>query len=203
MIGDLRTALEREMARSGLRGKKLSRKAGLNEQAVRDLMSKIDDPRVSTLLKLAKALGVPASFLFDDFIPIRGQVGAGGVVRFVEDADPEMVPRPPFAKAGELVAIRVVGDMLRPLHRDGDILFISRQIDALPDLEYLGDEVVAQMMDGPIYLRTLMGGRTKGKHRLRQEFGGLDSDDVILAWASPILFTTRRGGLPKKNNGGA
>jgi len=193
MIKNIRVALEREMDRTGLRGKKLSRDAGLNESAVRDLMSKVDDPRVGTLLKLAAALGVPASFLFDNFIPVTGLVGPNGIVRFVDEKNPMMVPRPP-TPLGEIVAIRVVDDGLRPAHRAGDVLFFSRQSDVI-ELDYIGDECVAQTMDGSVYLRTLAPGTNAGTHTLRH-WTGLDSENVVLAWAAPVLFSMRRAALP-------
>ena len=193
MIENIREALGREMARTGKKGKALSREAGLNESAVRDVMSNVADPRVGTLLKLAKALGVPASFLVDNFIPVKGQVGAEGVVRFLDDPDPMLVPRPPTV-AGELVAIRVVGDTLRPAYRDGDVLFFSRENDKI-EVDYIGDEVVAQCLDGSAYLRTLAPGSVDGRHTLRH-WTGLDSENVVLAWAAPVLFTMRRRAIP-------
>ena len=197
MIKTIRERLAQEMARTGLRGKKLARAAGLNESAVRDLMQSVGDPKVGTLVKLARALGVPPGYLFDNLVPVRGLVGVGGVVRFLEDdAEPELVPKPPIAR-DDLIALKVVGEMLRPAYRDGDILFLSRATDKI-EFDYIGDEVVAQLLDGSAYLRTLASGTQAGSHTLRH-WTGTDTENVTLAWASPVLFTMRRAALP---NGG-
>lgn len=189
MIETIRGALRREMERTGLRGKKLSRVAGLNEQAVRDLMQKVDDPKLNTLLKLASALGIPPGHLFDEFIPVSGQVGVEGIVRFEGLGKPQLVPKPPTAR-GDLVALKVIGDHLLPAHRDGDILFISRDRDVI-ELDYIGDECVAQLLDGAAYLRVLASGSEPGTHTLRTTNGGRERENVALAWAAPVLYTIR------------
>ncbi|MCF4166359.1 helix-turn-helix domain-containing protein [Zavarzinia compransoris] len=52
------TEIERRMTRLGSNPKRLAKEAGLGETAVRDILKGISDsPRVSTLTKLAKALG--------------------------------------------------------------------------------------------------------------------------------------------------
>jgi transcriptional regulator with XRE-family HTH domain len=195
MIENIRAALDREIKRTGLKGKTLSRAAGLNESAVRDLLTKVDDPRIGTVVKLAKALGVPPGYLFDNFIPISGLIGVGGIVRFVPGQKTKLVPRPRL-KDGDLVALQVVGETLRPAYRDGDVLFISRESDRI-ELDYLGDEVVAQLLDGTAYLRTLASGTKPGSHTLRH-WNGTDTEDVALAWAAPVLFTMRRAAVDRE-----
>jgi hypothetical protein len=156
-------------------------------------MTTTSDPRIGTVVKLAEALGVPPGYLFDNFIPVTGLVGVGGVVRFIEgETEPDLVPRPPIAQS-DLIALRVVGEMLRPAHRDGDVLFFSRASDRI-ELDYLGDECVAQLLDGSTYLRTLASGTAPGRHTLRH-WTGVDAENVALAWASPILFTLHRAAL--------
>lgn len=176
------------MARQGLSGKKLARDANLYPKLVSDLLTKVDDPRIGTIVKLAKALAIPPSLLLNNFIPVKGFVGESGRVRFVDDPDPLMVPRPPSRK-GDLVALRVVVDTLRPAHRLGDILFISRESDRI-ELDYIGDECVAQTLDGVAYLRVLANGSVEGRHTLRH-WAGAEAENVLLAWASPVLFTMR------------
>jgi transcriptional regulator with XRE-family HTH domain len=192
MIERIRKSLRREMDRTGLRGKKLAKAAGLHESAIRDLLHNVNDPKIGTLAKVAKALGIHPCLLFDDLVPVKGLIGVGGIVRlFDDDAVTDFAPRPPSA-FDDLIALRVVGEMLRPAHRDGDILFVreTRQID----LNSVGHEVLAQLLDGSAYLRTLASGTKPGLHTLRH-WTGSDAENVTLAWASPVLFTIRGAAL--------
>lgn len=58
-IAALRRAIKRQMATRGLSSRRLSGAAGLSESAVRDLLSRTDNPGIATLNKIADALDVP------------------------------------------------------------------------------------------------------------------------------------------------
>jgi transcriptional regulator with XRE-family HTH domain len=90
-INAIRTALRREMERRGIKAKRLAKAAGLGETAVRDILEKVDDPRVGTLIKIADALDIPASSLFGSQVPVLGKIGAGGSILFEEADEPELV----------------------------------------------------------------------------------------------------------------
>jgi transcriptional regulator with XRE-family HTH domain len=103
-INAIRAALRREMERRGIKAKRLAKAAGLGETAVRDILEKVDDPRIGTLIKIADALDIPASSLFGSQVPVLGKIGAGGSILFEEADEPELVDRPPGA-AGKLMAL--------------------------------------------------------------------------------------------------
>lgn len=199
MIEEIRDALRRELATAKTSGKKLTRDANLYSKLVSDLLTKVDDPRIGTLIKLSLALGLPRAYLLNDFIPIGGVISGGGVVEFKAGPATDFVPRPPSRK-GKLVALRVEGDGLRPLHRDGDVIFISRANERI-ELDYIGDECVAETADGLTYLRILAHGPDGKSHTLRH-WTGFESDetkDARIVWATPVLATIRRSEFGKPN----
>jgi transcriptional regulator with XRE-family HTH domain len=188
-IQEIRAALKRAMELRGIKAKRLSKVAGLGETAVRDLMEKVDDPKVGTLIKLADALDIPASSLFGNQVPILGKVGAGGSVLFEETDDPEMVDRPPGA-VGKLMALRVTGDSMFPVYRDGDIVYVARNHEGvLP--EYIGEECVIHTAEGGTFLKTLSTGSQFNRYTLRS-FNAADMENVEIVWASRVEFVMKR-----------
>ena len=188
LIDTIRAALQKEMDRTGIAAKRLSREAGLSESAVRDLMGKVDDPRIGTLLKLASYLQIPPGQLFGQAVPVVGLVGVDGIIKFFEGESGETAPMPPTA-LGELIAIRVVGDALFPVHKNGDILYVSRSHDRI-EPNCFGEECAVQLLDGRAYLKTLAEGSKPGCHHLRA-FNAPDIENAQLAWAAPVLFVWR------------
>lgn len=187
-INAIRAALKRQMEVKGIKAKRLSKVAGLGETAVRDLMDTVEDPRVSTLIKLADALEVPASSLFGTQVPVLGRIGAGGSILFEESDEPELVDRPPGA-SGRLMALRVTGDSMMPVYRDGDIIYVNRDHEGvLPD--YLGEECAVHTIDGGTFLKVLTIGGQSNRYTLRS-FNAVDMENVEVLWASPVLFVMR------------
>lgn len=192
-INAIRAALKQAMERKGMKAKRLSVNAGLNPTAVRDIMERIDDPRVGTLIKLADALEIPASSLFGNQVPVLGKVGAGGSVLFEESDEPELVDRPPGA-VGRLMALKVVGDSMFPVYREGDIVYVARDHEGvLP--HYIGDECVVHTWDGGTFLKTLENGSQPNRYHLHS-FNAPAMDNVELVWATPVLFVMRRRKMP-------
>jgi repressor LexA len=192
-IAEIRAALERAMKEKGFKAKRLSVAAGLNPTAVRDVLEKVDNPRVGTLIRLADALDIPASSLFGNQVPVLGRVGAGGSVLFEETDEPELVDRPPGA-VGKLMALRVTGDSMFPVYRDGDIVYVARNHEGvLP--EYLGEECVVHTVDGGTFLKTLQTGSQFNRYTLRS-FNAPDMENVEIVWASRVEFVMKRRKLP-------
>jgi len=190
LIETIRAGLAREMDRAGLRGKTLSRAAGLNEQAVRDLMATVEDPKISSLLKLADALRVPPGNLFANLVPVVGSVSGEGAVSFLEsDVDPQLAPQPPVAFRS-VVAFRVDTEDLMPAHRDHDLLYITRE-HHLIEQSFLEEECIVRLLDGRTFLKTLRRGTKEGLFSLCGLDGDPDLVDVRVDWAAPVLFTMR------------
>jgi transcriptional regulator with XRE-family HTH domain len=189
-LAAFREALTREMKRKGYArtGKKLARAAGLGETVVRDILDKGVDARVSTLIKIADALEIPAASLFGTQVPVLGKIGAGGSVLFEESDEPELVDRPPGA-AGRLMALRVTGDSMYPVYRDGDIIYVARDHEGVLK-EYIGEECACHTVEGGTFLKTLTVGTQIQRYTLRS-FNAPDMENVELLWATPVLFVMR------------
>ena len=195
-IGAIREAITAHMTRTGMRAKELSQKAGLNETAVRDLMQKVDDPRIGTLTKLAVALGCSPSTLFGGLVQVSGTIGEGGGVTAAPEPV-QFVARPPEA-VGELLAYRVSGTHLMPAYRDGDVVYCARDDQTAVD-DCIGEECVMQLAgSGALVFKTLAYGRTPNHFTLRS-FNAADVADVSLAWVAPVLFVMRSR-LTRVNN---
>ena len=189
-IDAIRKALAVRMERTGLKAKQLSKKAGLNETAVRDLMDRVTEPRLGTLIKLANALNCSASTLFCGLVELNGYIVGGGTVVDARDRgnETEYVPRPPDVD-GELMAFRVDGDEHLPVYGDGDVVYVAR--NGLRPRDCLGKECVAALTTGPWVLRTLANGARPGLFNLRS-ISAPDLESVQIAWVAPTLFVMRK-----------
>jgi repressor LexA len=187
-INVIRTQLRREMERRGIKAKRLAKVAGLGETAVRDILEKVADPRIGTLIKIADALEIPASSLFGSQVPVLGKIGAGGCVLFEESDEPELVDRPPGA-VGKLMALRVSGDSMMPVYRDGDIVYVNRDHEGvLP--QYLDEECAVHTAEGGTFLKILTVGTEPNRYTLRS-FNAADMQNMEVVWATPVLFVMR------------
>lgn len=186
-ISALRESIRTQMERRNMSGRQLSLRAGLSESAVRDVLTRTDNPGISTLHKIAEALDVP----FDAIngmqqVPLIGTIGAGGAIAYsLDDAHIEYVPRPPLAPA-QIIALRVMGDSMLPKYDPGDIVYVRRDHDGvLP--HYIGRYCAVHLADGGTYLKILARGSIPDRYTLRS-LNAADMEDVEVIWASPVLF---------------
>lgn len=193
-VGDIhaiRVAIEEAMRRKGFSRRSLSSAAGLSESAVRDLLTRTDNPGVSTLRKVAEALEMPADALTgaDLRVPVLGKIGAGGQVLFSanseEEADLPTVPRPPLVM-GRLMALEVVGSSMLPKYEAGEVIYVRRDHDGiLPS--YIGKYCAVRTTEGGTFLKILATGSELGLYTLRS-LNAEEMIDVEVEWASPVLF---------------
>lgn len=180
------------MKLKGFSRRSLSSAAGLSESAVRDLLTRTDNPGVGTLRKVAEALEMPVDALTGAGleVPVLGKIGAGGQVKFLANADDEagefpMVPRPPLV-AGRLMALEVEGSSMLPKYESGDIIYVKRDHEGvLPT--YIGKYCAVRTTDGGTWLKILTLGTEDGRYTLRS----LNAEDMVnveVEWASPVLF---------------
>jgi transcriptional regulator with XRE-family HTH domain len=75
-----KTRLRFYMKQAGLNPTSLSRKAGLNVTAVRDILAHegTPNPRIDTFIKLCRALGVSPEQLSPDFASLHSQPDKAG-----------------------------------------------------------------------------------------------------------------------------
>lgn len=198
-IDAIRDAIERAMKDKGFSRRSLSKAAELSESAVRDLMTRTDNPGIGTLRKIAEALEMPV----DQFtgaalmIPVLGKIGAGGEVLFDVDPDDELhnydimpkVPRPPMV-SGRLMALEVVGSSMLPKYEDGDIIYVRRDHDGILP-KYLGRYCAVRTGDGGTYLKILSPGSEAGRYTLRS-LNAPDMENIEVVWAAPVLFVMQK-----------
>jgi repressor LexA len=194
-IENIRAALRLAMAARGVKGKPLSRLAGISETAVRDLLDKVEDPRLGTLLKLAAALDIEPASLVGKPLPIVGAIGERGKIDFIKFGDgdeAEEVPHYPGFET-KIMVLKVVGDHLFPAYRSGDVVYLSRQDDS--PAGHIGDECAVQIHaahGGEAYLRTLAHGAEPDRYNLRSHADPSDIENVAVEWAAPVLFVMRK-----------
>lgn len=195
-IVEIRETIEREMKSKGFSRRSLSSAAGLSESAVRDLLTRTDNPGIGTLRKVAEALEMPVDELTGAGlrVPVLGRIGAGGEVLFsdqVEGDDLPTVPRPPLV-AGRLMALEVVGSSMLPKYEAGDIIYVRRDHEGILPT-YLNRYCAVRTADGGTFLKILTAGSTADRYTLRS-LNAEDMRDVEVEWASPVLFV-----MPKQD----
>ena len=199
----IRAAIEAEMKAKGFSRRSLSAAAGLSESAVRDLLTRTENPGVDTLRKVAEALEMPTDALTGAalMVPVVGKVGAGGEVLFSLDPDVElnddaaqMVPRPPLV-AGRLMALEVVGSSMLPKYEDGEIVYVRAPNGgtSIPE-DAIGRYCAVRTSDGGTFLKVLTRGSQDERFTLRS-LNAPDMENVEIVWASRVLFATP--GAPK------
>jgi SOS-response transcriptional repressor LexA len=195
-IQSVRAAVQRQMDRVGIKRKPLAQRSGLGETAIRDLFNpERKFVRADTLVKLAEYFETTVDELSGrEPVPLLGNIGAGGAILFLEDEEPEIVPRPAFTP-GKLMALRVVGDSMLPRYDDGDVIYVRRDHEGvLP--EYLGDYCAVHTSDGGTYLKILSPGTQSGRYTLRS-LNATDMENVEVVWASPVEGVLPRRALAK------
>lgn len=196
----IRDAIENEMKRKGFSRRSLSSAAGLSESAVRDLLTRVDNPGIGTLRKVAEALEMPVDALTGAalMVPVIGKVGAGGSILFSIEPDAElyddavnMVPRPPLVN-GRLMALEVVGSSMLPKYESGEIVYVRAPLNGgyIPE-DALGSYCAIRTTDGGTYLKVLAKGDQEERFTLRS-LNAPDMENVEVVWASPVLFVMPR-----------
>lgn len=150
--------------------------------------------------RLAPVLGVEPVELIADvrkaatMVPLVGFVGMGSMYY----PDPKagawgevgQVEAPPGTE--KVVALRVQGDALEPVYRDGDLLYFSNDTDDHRDPAFcVGLDCVVQVKGGPAYVRRverLLDGRLRLSAHGQEPVDGPDVD-----WCVPVRWVRREG----------
>jgi repressor LexA len=189
-ITTIRENLKRIMKRKDVRPTTLSQQVGESKTLVKDLLTKTNDVRVGTLIRLATALEVDLDeLLARPRVPIAGRIGAGGSIAWMdigEEIDPDLtVPRPPGV-TGKLVALMVDGSSMLPKYKAGDIIYIQRNHEGVLE-EYVGEDCAVRLSTGETYIKQLTLGSVEGRFTLRS-LNAPDIENVEVEWATPVLF---------------
>jgi len=147
-------------------------KAGLGTHFVRDLIADpLQSPKADNLAKLAVALETTPEWLLaergDEIaqgVPVMGFVGAGAYYKPFEDqGNLDFAERPPNAD-DILGAAYVRGHSQHPVYRDGEIIYFTSMTEAVDN--FVGEDVIAELSDGSMLLKTLTLGTQSGRYTL-------------------------------------
>lgn len=196
----IREAIEAEMKRKGFSRRSLSSAANLSESAVRDLLTRTNNPGIDTLRKVAEALEMPVDALTGAGlkVPVVGKIGAGGQILFSLDPEAELyddsvtlVPRPPLV-TGRLMALEVVGSSMLPKYEEGEIIYVMAPANGghIPE-DAIGAYCAIRTADGGTFLKVIARGDQPERFTLRS-LNAPDMENVEVIWASRVLFVTPR-----------
>lgn len=177
----------------------LAARADINYDSVNKYCrGEVLQPRGDNMQRLASALGVSAEWLRDGDLrslsfPVVGYTGAGDGWIPVEDHQPGNGMDTVEVDFTHLdpVAVRVRGDSMQPVYRDGEAIIGSRVRGAILD-EVIGSDCIVLTADGRGLVKIVQRGSGPHLFRLRS-YNPLheDIEDVALEWAAPIILTIR------------
>jgi phage repressor protein C with HTH and peptisase S24 domain len=194
--GDWPNRLRAFRKRAGLTLEKVAQKLDLSISQISRLERGQSDLTGERLKQFAEIYGCqPADILgsIPRQVPLVGYVGAGAEVYPFDDSlmggGLEEVEAPP-GYADAMVAVRVRGDSMFPVYRDGDLIYYSRDAD-FHESECLGAECVVKVVDGPTLVKTVMRGSANGLYSLLS-YNAPPIADRRIEWAAPVLWVDKR-----------
>jgi len=178
---------------------------GITREAVSQWESDDTRPRSAKLSELTRFLGVHPAWLLDGSgpmsgnaslspesratVPVVGQIGAGDVM-FPHDEyslgqGVDEVPAPMSVEGGNLVAVRIKGDSMRPM-KEGWLMFFRKTHSGVP--AECRDQlcVVKIANDGPIMVKELRWTNKRYRYNLLS-WNAETIEDVALDWAAKVM----------------
>lgn len=121
-------------------------------------------------------------------VPVVGYVGAGEQVFPFDELPPgeglRQVQCPVGLDPKKTVAVEVRGDSMRPID-DGWLVFYTRTAEGVP-YEAVGQECVVKIAgDGPLLIKRVRPGYTRGRFNLLSRNAD-PIEDAALEWAAPV-----------------
>ncbi|MEM6559549.1 MAG: XRE family transcriptional regulator [Myxococcota bacterium] len=185
--------------------RELRHAAGLTLQQLADRVG-TTAPTVSRLEKGDRELTVKWMRRFGDALGLRpseilevspkltaqvvGRVGAGDAIHWLSVHGDTGAEDLDFSERfADLIGVRVRGDSMYPVYRDGDLLF-CRPRAGVEISECLGRDCVVQTVTGESFVKTLRQSLLPGRFRLTS-YRIPDIEDVALEWASPVVWVMR------------
>lgn len=203
------TAIDNLAERNGLSPSGLARRSGLDPTTFNKSKRYAPDgrprwPSTESIAKILRATKTSITELFGEpqllepadgiAVPLLGDAhagfdaaGVGGDVRADAPSPPRIITFPD-RRFDPLYALRVVGDSMKPLYRDGDVLFISTGTVPEP-----GDRVVVKLKTDEVLVKILKEKRADvlAFHAVNPEHpdAAFDPDDV--EWVAKIVYATQ------------
>lgn len=193
----LRRRIQQRLDALGLSKRSASIKAGLGTHFIRDLMDNpLQSPKAANLAKLANVLKTTPEWLLEERgdetapgVPIMGVVGAGAHYKPYEDqGNLDFAERPPGGSEA-YGAARVKGHSQHPVYRDGELIFFTEFRDDVDN--FIGDDVIAELADGQMLLKTLGRASSPGQYSLLSHNAPEIADAKVLRVAA-VRWIDRR-----------
>jgi len=176
--------------------KALSLRAGLTESGIRDAIGRGRSPSIDNFVKIAEALGVSPVYLLQGDERFRLKVPIIGTASSHDMWVPSKVGKAATnfdldVAGGDMISIRIEGDGMSPVYRDGDELVCQRRSGGNVD-NLVGLDCVVETTDGRRYVKIIAKGTGMNVYNLRS-FNPVvrDVENVAIAWAAPILVVKR------------
>lgn len=192
----LRRRIQQRLDALGLSMRAASKRAGLGTHFIRDLMDNpLQSPKAANLAKLAIALETTPEWLLEERgsevspgVPIMGFVGAGAHYHVYEDqGNLDFAERPPNASEA-YGAAWVKGHSQHPVYRDGELIYFTEFRDDVAD--FIGEDVIAELADGQMVLKTLARSTSIGLYTLRSH-NAPDMPDVQVVRVAAVRWIDR------------
>lgn len=206
---DVWNAIDDLAAKHGMSPSGLARRAGLDPTTFNKSKRFAPDgrprwPSTESISKILKATNTSIADLFgfagaaggaaQMSIPLIGEAHAGFEPAASPIADPVNVPHPPRIisfpdrRHEPLYALSVVGDSMQPLYRDGDILFISPNVEVVA-----GDRVVVKLTNNEVAAKVLksMTGDRYEFHAVNPTHADVSMDASEIEWIARIVYATQ------------
>lgn len=167
----------------------IAKALGIAHPQITRLLQGERDLKVREIRPIAEYLETPPPLPGERWpVPVVGYVGAGAQVYPVDDhakgAGLEVVDLD-FPMPREAVAVIVRGESMLPTFEDGALIGYYGRNDDPTSL--IGRLCIAQVVDGPLYIKRLRRGSAPGLFTLVSP-NASDIEDVRLSWASPFRF---------------
>jgi hypothetical protein len=191
--------IDEAMQTQGYNDRSLALKAGVYQDAIRDLRrGKTQMLRADRLQAIFAVLGLSDSQSLT--VPVTGTVGDGSQIHLLHGfmhvhsfAEPlpaqshgDFVPMPPQEGHAGTLALRVEGDAMEPFLPAGSIVYYSRPDEDGFD-SCLNRLCVIGLGDKRVWLRKLKKGSVYGRYTL-SGYNSRDMDDCEITWCAPVIF---------------
>lgn len=194
-MSEWRDRLAAAIAERGVGRVELTRAAGINHTALRDILDRGVTPRIDTLAKLASALGISLAYLLEGDVSSPVALRLDGYTKgrgMWGEYEPDKAPVVPLNIFNEnTVSLRIEGDEFAPRFHRGDVVIGAKNFG--PHLDNLiGEECIVQTADGQRLIGILARGAMVGRFNIKS-FDPRQDDiaNVRLAWAAPITMIYR------------
>lgn len=190
-----RERLQRRIDDLGMTRLDAARRAGVGPTAIRDIIDRGQTPSVENLSKIARALGLTLTELYEGdngvnlLLKVNGVTTGHGMWAEVHSRHQKIVPLNVFD--GDSIGVEVSSDDLMPTYRRGDILCGPKSVGtAVGNL--IGCDCIIQTVAGERFIGVLAMGQKPGCFDIRSfDPRQAGARNAAVEWVAPIQVILR------------